>query len=426
MLVIEKASKIYGDISVPGDKSISHRAVMMAAISRGRTIVEGFLNGQDCLSTINCFRRMGIRIEQQGHRVEIQGKGLRGLREPNSVLDAGNSGTTTRLLSGILAGQNFVSILTGDKSLRQRPMTRVTEPLKYMGAAIDGRQSGQLAPLVIRGGSLHGINWETPVASAQIKSAILLAGLYADGKTTVREPFISRDHTERMLPGFGIEVEREGTAVTVRPGVLEGQHIIIPGDISSAAFFMVAAAARPGSHLIIRNVGLNPTRTGIIDVLHRMGADIEVENLRNFGGEEAGDIVVRGTLLNGTEINSEIVPRLIDEIPVIAVAAALADGVTRIRGASELKVKESNRLAAIAAEMRKMDINITELPDGLEVHGPNKIRGAAIDSYHDHRIAMAMAVCGLFAAEGKTTIADSGCIDISFPKFSELLQQIAN
>lgn len=424
MLVIEKINGISGTISVPGDKSISHRAVMLAAISKGKTTIEGFLNGQDCLSTIRCFRAMGVQIEQQGQSVEVEGRGLTGLQEPQDILDAGNSGTTMRLLSGILAGQNFFSVLTGDQSLRQRPMARVTEPLKRMGAVIDGRQSGQFAPLGIRGGGLQGITWETPVASAQIKSAILLAGLYASGRTTVQEPAISRDHTERMLAGFGIQVERQGTAVTVRPGILEGQHILVPGDISSAAFFMVAAAAKPGSHLIIKNVGLNPTRTGIIDVLRQMGADIEIENLRHFGGEEAGDMIIRGASLTGTEINSEIVPRLIDEIPVLAVAAALADGITYIRGAGELKVKESNRLAAIASELRKMGVQITELPDGLEIHGPNKIRGAAVNSYHDHRIAMAMAVCGLFA-EGKTTIADSGCIDISFPGFGELLQQIA-
>lgn len=424
MLVIEKISQISGTISVPGDKSISHRAVMLAAISKGKTTIEGFLDGQDCLSTISCFRAMGVQIEQQGQRVEVEGRGLAGLQEPQDILDAGNSGTTMRLLSGILAGQNFFSVLTGDQSLRQRPMARVTEPLKRMGAVIDGRQSGQLAPLGIRGGGLQGITWETPVASAQIKSAILLAGLYASGQTTVQEPAISRDHTERMLAGFGIQVERQGTAVTVRPGILEGQHILVPGDISSAAFFMVAAAAKPGSHLIIKNVGLNPTRTGIIDVLRQMGADIEIENLRSFGGEEAGDMIIRGASLTGTEINSEIVPRLIDEVPVLAVAAALADGVTYIRGAGELKVKESNRLAAIASELRKLGVQITELSDGLEIHGPNQIRGAAVNSYRDHRIAMALAVCGLFA-EGKTTIADSGCIDISFPGFGELLLQIA-
>lgn len=424
MLIIEKTGRISGTITVPGDKSISHRAVMLAAISKGKTIVEGFLQGQDCLSTINCFRSMGIDIKQQGQRVEIAGRGLTGLQEPKEVLDAGNSGTTMRLLSGILAGQNFFSVLTGDQSLRQRPMARVTEPLKQMGASINGRQSGQLAPLGISGGGLQGITWETPVASAQIKSAILLAGLYASGKTTVKEPAISRDHTERMLTAFGIQVEREGTAVTVRPGILEGRHILVPGDISSAAFFIVAAAAKPGSHLVIKDVGLNPTRTGIIDVLRQMGADIEIENLRSFGGEEAGDIIIRGAQLKGIEMQREIVPRLIDEIPVIAVAAALADGVTYIRGAGELKVKESNRLAAIVSELRKMGVQINELPDGLEINGPNKIRGAAVNSYHDHRIAMAMAVCGLFA-EGKTTIADSACIDISFPGFGELLWQIA-
>lgn len=424
MLVIEKISKISGTISVPGDKSISHRAVMLAAISKGKSTIEGFLTGQDCLSTIGCFQAMGVPIERQGQHVEVAGRGLTGLQEPTDILDAGNSGTTMRLLAGILAGQNFFSLLTGDQSLRQRPMARVTGPLKHMGASIDGRQEGQFAPLSIRGGGLQGITWETPVASAQIKSAILLAGLYASGPTIVQEPILSRDHTERMLAGFGIQVERRGTAVTVWPGMLEGQHILVPGDISSAAFFIVAAAATPGARLVIDNVGLNPTRTGIIDVLRQMGADIEVENLRSFGGEEAGDLVIRGALLQGTAVDGEIVPRLIDEIPVLAVAAAMADGVTFIRGAGELKVKESNRLAAIVTELRKMGVQISELSDGLEIHGPNKLRGAAVNSYHDHRIAMALAVCGLFA-EGKTTIADSACIDISFPGFGELLRQIA-
>ena len=264
MFVIEKANHISGKIRVPGDKSISHRAVMLAAIGKGKTVVEGFLNGQDCLSTINCFRAMGIEIKQQAQRVEIEGRGLMGLQEPKNMLDAGNSGTTMRLLAGILAGQNFFSILTGDQSLRQRPMARVTEPLKKMGASIDGRLGGQLAPLGIRGGGLQGITWETPVASAQVKSAILLAGLYANGRTTVKEPAISRDHTERMLSAFGIQVKREGTAVTIQPGILEGQHILVPGDISSAAFFMVAAAAKPGAQVVIEDVGLNPTRTGMM------------------------------------------------------------------------------------------------------------------------------------------------------------------
>lgn len=424
MLVSEKISRISGVISVPGDKSISHRAVMLAAISKGKTIVEGFLNGQDCLRTIDCFRAMGIQIDQQGQTVVIEGKGLRGLREPQDILDAGNSGTTIRLLTGILAGQNFHSIITGDQSLRQRPMARIATPLRQMGALIDGRQNDQFAPLSIRSWGLKGIAYTMPIASAQVKSAILLAGLYASSQTTVHEPTGSRDHTERMLTSFGIQVETKGTAVTVRPGSLEGQHVKVPGDISSAAFFMVAAAAMPGSHLTIRNVGLNPTRTGIIDVLRQMGAVIAIENLHTESGEEVGDIIVQGARLQGTSIGSEMIPRLIDEIPILAVAAVLADGVTYIRGAEELKVKESNRLAAIVSEMQKMGASITELPDGLEIRGPNKIRGAMINSYHDHRIAMAMAICGLFA-EGKTRIADSACIDISFPGFRDLLRQVA-
>lgn len=423
MLVCEKADKLRGIITVPGDKSISHRAVMLGAISSGKTVVEGFLNGQDCLSTIGCFRAMGIEIEQQTTHVEIHGKGIRGLKEPGDILDAGNSGTTMRLLAGILAGQDFLSVVTGDASLRQRPMARIAAPLRQMGARIDGREQGRLAPLIIRGGGLTGITYTTPVPSAQIKSAVLLAGLFAAGETTVIEPSLSRDHTERMLTAFGIAVKRQQTAVTVVPGQLEGQHIKVPGDISSAAFFMVAAAAKPGAELLIQNVGLNPTRTGILDILIRMGADIQVQNLYRFGDEEAGDILIRGSVLQGVEVESEIIPRLIDEIPVLAVAAALAHGTTRIRGAEELKVKESNRLAAICSELGKMGVQIAEQEDGLEIIGPNRIHGAEINSYHDHRIAMAMAVCALFA-EGRTTIPESACIDISFPGFGELLKQI--
>jgi 3-phosphoshikimate 1-carboxyvinyltransferase len=423
MLVINKMGKISGRIRVPGDKSISHRAIMLAAISSGRSVIEGFLNGQDCLSTMNCFQAMGIDIQQTGQRVEIQGKGLCGLQEPKDVLDAGNSGTTMRLMSGILAGQNFMSIITGDSSLRQRPMARVTAPLQKMGAHIDGRVGGEFAPLVIRGGGLQGVTWKTPVASAQIKSAVLLAGLYADGKTTVEEPMVSRDHTERMLACFGIPVERSGAAVTVSKGSLAGQQIKVPGDISSAAFFLVAAAAQPGAQLVIQNVGLNPTRTGIIDVLRQMGATIRLDNVQSSGGEEAGDLIITGGELHGTEVTGEMIPRLIDEIPVLAVAAALAHGVTGITGAEELKVKESNRLAAMVTELGKMGVAISELSDGLMIEGPNQIKGAVINSYRDHRIAMAMAVCGLFA-QGETRIADSACIDISFPGFGDLLSQI--
>lgn len=423
MLIINQIRKMTGRMEAPGDKSISHRAVMLAAISKGRSVVEGFLDGQDCLSTIKCFRAMGIEIQRRKQRLEIQGQGIQGLREPHDVLNAGNSGTTMRLMSGILAGQNFCSVITGDQSLRRRPMARITEPLRRMGAAIDGRERGQWAPLIIRGGNLQGIAWQTPVPSAQIKSAILLAGLYANGKTVIREPHLTRDHTERMLSGFGITVVRQGTQVTLRPGCLEGQYLEVPGDISSAAFFLVAAAALPGSNLVIENVGLNPTRSGIIDVLQKMGADIRSDNVRTVCGEEIGDLIVQGAPLHGVEVGPEIIPRLIDEIPVLAVAAAVAEGETRITGAGELRVKESNRLAAITSELSKMGVRIRELPDGLVIKGPNTLRGAAVASYQDHRIAMALAVAGLFA-EGETKIADSGCADISFPGFGRLLRQV--
>ncbi|HMM20422.1 MAG TPA: 3-phosphoshikimate 1-carboxyvinyltransferase [Selenomonadales bacterium] len=424
MLLVNQIGKISGRMEVPGDKSISHRAVMLAAIGKGKSAVEGFLAGQDCLSTVNCFEAMGIEIVKTQQGIAVGGKGLHGLKEPRDVLDAGNSGTTMRLLAGILAGQNFFSVVTGDQSLRQRPMARIAEPLRRMGASIDGRERGQWAPLMIRGGNLQGMAWETPVPSAQIKSALLLAGLYASGETVIREPGLTRDHTERMLSGFGVSVARQGTQVTLRPGLLEGRQLTVPGDISSAAFFLVAAAALPGSHLVLQNVGLNPTRTGLIDVLREMGADIQSDNIRTVCGEEIGDLIVRGAGLRGVEVGPEAVPRLIDEIPILAVAAAVAEGDTRITGAGELRLKESNRLRAITLELRKMGARIEELPDGLAVKGPNALMGAAVASHRDHRIAMALAVAGLLA-QGETRIADSECIDISFPGFGGLLRQVA-
>lgn len=424
MLLVNQIGKISGRMEVPGDKSISHRAVMLAAIGKGKSAVEGFLAGQDCLSTVNCFEAMGIEIVKTQQGIAVGGKGLHGLKEPRNVLDAGNSGTTMRLLAGILAGQNFFSVVTGDQSLRQRPMARIAEPLRRMGASIDGRERGQWAPLMIRGGNLQGMAWETPVPSAQIKSALLLAGLYASGETVIREPGLTRDHTERMLSGFGVSVARQGTQVTLRPGLLEGRQLTVPGDISSAAFFLVAAAALPGSHLVLQNVGLNPTRTGLIDVLREMGADIQSDNIRTVCGEEIGDLIVRGAGLRGVEVGPEAVPRLIDEIPILAVAAAVAEGDTRITGAGELRLKESNRLRAITLELRKMGARIEELPDGLAVKGPNALMGAAVASHRDHRIAMALAVAGLLA-QGETRIADSECIDISFPGFGDLLRQVA-
>ncbi len=423
MLKVNPVKKVQGVITVPGDKSISHRGVMLGSISKGKSIITGFLLGEDCLSTIKCFRQLGVEVNQQGNRIEVIGRGTNGLMEPNDVLDAGNSGTTMRLMSGILAGQDFMSVVTGDGSLRKRPMARVSVPLREMGATIDGRENGKLAPLVIRGGNLKGIDYKLPVSSAQVKSAVLLAGIYADGVTKVTEKVQTRDHTERMLKSFGGNINCEDGYITVKRSELEGQEVEVPGDISSAAFFMVAAAAREGSHLVIKNVGLNPTRTGIIDVLMNMGADITLDNIRSSGGEEIGDIVIKGKKLQGTNITKEIIPRLIDEIPVIAVAASMAEGTTRITGAEELKFKESNRITATVDELKKLGVNIKELPDGMEIVGPNKIGGGTVESYDDHRIAMAMAICGLFAEE-PVAINDSHCIAISFPEFEDKLKAI--
>ena len=424
MLIVNPIEKIQGKISVPGDKSISHRAVMLSGISQGKSRIKGFLRGEDCLSTIACFRGLGIDIQEKNQEIHITGKGLHGLSEPKDILDAGNSGTTMRLLSGILAGQNFLSIITGDHSLKKRPMDRIANPLREMGAAIDGRCGGSLAPLVIRGGGLQGMDYTLPVPSAQVKSAVLLAGLYAEGYTIVREKSISRDHTERMLRFLGGNIKTQKGVITLKSSNLEGQEIEVPGDISSAAFFIAAAAAFEGAHLIVEKVGLNPTRTGIIDVLRDMGADIEFDRIHKSGGEEIGDIIVRGRKLLGTNIDETIIPRLIDEIPVIAVIAAVAEGKTTIRGAGELKVKESNRIDAMVRELKKRGVDIKELPDGMEINGPNEIRGGVAESYQDHRIAMAMAICGLFAKE-PIKINNPECIAISFPEFEDKLKQIS-
>ncbi|SCY11681.1 3-phosphoshikimate 1-carboxyvinyltransferase [Alkaliphilus peptidifermentans] len=423
MLRVNRVNKIQGIIAVPGDKSISHRSIMLASISKGETVIENFLRGEDCLSTIDCCRGLGIRIEEEGKKIIVYGNGLSGLKEPEDVLNVGNSGTTIRLLSGILAGQEFLTIITGDSSIRRRPMARIATPLREMGAIIEGRDNGRLAPLSIKGGGLKAIDYTLPVSSAQVKSAIMLAGLFANGNTKVTETTQSRDHTERMLKAFGGNVKKEDNTIIISKSDLYGQTVEVPGDISSAAFFMVAAAAMPGSNLTIQKVGLNPTRTGIIDVLKKMGADIEMENSFVSGGEEIGDIIIRGCKLVGTCIEKEIIPRLIDEIPVIAVAAALAEGKTTITGAEELKFKESNRITAMVTEMKKLGINITELTDGMEIEGPNIIGGGNVESYGDHRIAMAMAICGLFAND-TVKISNSECISISFPQFEERLKEI--
>ena len=426
MLKVERATGLNGKITVPGDKSISHRAVMIAAISRGESEISGFLQGEDCLSTIACFRKMGIIINNRNGMIRVAGKGLHGLSRSETVLDAGNSGTTMRLLSGILAGQPFVSHLIGDASLQRRPMNRVAVPLQLMGAQVSGVGEKYLAPLTMCGGRLKAINWQSAVASAQVKSAVLLAGLYADGVTSVVEPLLSRDHTELMLRAFGADVKSSGVTALMRPAAqLFAQKVFVPGDISSAAFFVAAAAAMPQAELIVKNVGLNSTRTGILDVLKHMGANIEIDNLAEHNAEICGDIIVRGGKLQGIAIGADIMPRLIDEIPIIAVAAMLAEGVTTINGAAELRVKESDRITAIVTEFRKMGAVIEELPDGMIIQGGHQLHGADIESYHDHRIAMAAAIAGLFA-DGQTSIANDACIDISFPGFAKVLNEVVN
>ncbi|MFA5881532.1 MAG: 3-phosphoshikimate 1-carboxyvinyltransferase [Eubacteriales bacterium] len=424
-LRVGKSKKLEGQIKVPGDKSISHRAVILGSLAKGPTKIKNFLMGADCLSTIECLRAMGIEFNQvDGSTIIVNGRGLHGLREPEDILNVGNSGTTIRLMTGLLAGQPFFSILTGDSSIRKRPMGRVTEPLKEMGASISGRQNATLAPLAIQGGPLRPIKFVSPVASAQVKSAILLAGLYAKAQTTVWEPHKSRDHTERMLAYLGAEIEVRDRVVKISGSTsLEGKPVEVPGDISSAAFFMVAAAIVPGSQLRINRVGINPTRTGIIDALGSMGADITIINEDVVNEEPVGDIVIRGGSLRGTVLEGALIPRLIDEIPVLTVAAALAQGETIIRDATELKVKETNRISTMTAELRKMGVEIKEQSDGMVVNGGAVLKGAFCDSHDDHRVAMSIAVAGLMA-EGETVIKNRECINVSFPGFEKLLKKL--
>lgn len=428
-LIIQASQGLHGEVMLPGDKSISHRAVMFSAIAEGDTTITGFLTGEDTLNTARAIQKMGIQVDGLGSdRLVVHGKGLDGLAEPVGVLDLGNSGTGMRLLAGLLAGQDFFSVLTGDQYLIKRPMGRIVEPLRQMGARIDGRSNGKLAPLSIRGGGarLEAFDYVSPIASAQVKSAILLAGLYASGETSVKEPAKSRDHTERMFRFFGVEVSEQGLKVSLRgrqklraPGLLE-----IPSDISSAAFFMVAASIVPGSDLVIKNIGVNPTRTGIIDILLEMGADISLLNQREQAGEPVADIRVKHKRLRGVRIGGDVVPRAIDEIPILSVAASYAEGTTVIQDASELRVKESDRIATIAAELRKMGVVITEREDGMEILGREALDAAVCESHGDHRIAMSMAVAGL-AARGETRVRDCDWIDTSFPGFERLLKQAA-
>ena len=427
MKKIIKAKKAFNSvITVPGDKSISHRAVMFGSLAIGDTVIRGFLNGDDCLSTVGCFKNMGIDIETDEEKVVVHGKGLHGLSQPSATLDVGNSGTTLRLMSGILSAQNFVSHVTGDASIQKRPMDRVAKPLSLMGADIKSTSPDKiLAPVTITGKALNGIEYTLPVASAQVKSAILLAGLYAEGETVVIEPEATRDHTEIMLNFMGADIKKDGNRIVCRPvKELYAKEITVPGDISSAAYFMVAAAASENACITIRNVGINPTRTGIITALEAMGADITISNEKLLNGEPVGDITVRSSKLKATVIEGDIIPKLIDEIPVLAVAAAMAEGTTVIKDAQELKVKESNRIKTTAEELSKFGVDIAETDDGLIINGPTLMKGGAtINTYNDHRIAMSAAIAALLA-DGETVINGSECVDISFPGFYYLLEEL--
>lgn len=423
-LVVNPRKGIKTVVTVPGDKSISHRSVMLGAVANGQTRVSNFLPAADCMSSLSCMELLGAQIDKVSPtELIINGQGRDGLTEPSEVLDVGNSGTTMRLITGLLAAQNFVSMLTGDDSIRRRPMGRVIQPLSEMGAQIWGRQGGNFAPLAVKGTQLKGRHHTISVASAQVKSSLLLAGLYADGETSVTEPAASRDHTERMLKGFGARIEKSGLTSVIKPGELLGTELVIPGDISSAAFYLAAGAIIPGARITIKGIGINPTRTGIIEVLTAMGARIEILNYWENAGEPVGDILVEAHELRGIEFGGEIIPRLVDEIPILAVVAALASGKTIIRDAQELKVKESNRLQAIARELQRFGVRIQETDDGLIIKGGANYSGAVCESYHDHRIAMACALMGL-VANGTTKVLGAECTDISFPNFAQALSAL--
>ena len=421
---IKKLKNLKGTLSVPGDKSISHRAVMFGALAQGTTKISGFLEGADCLSTIRCFRQMGISIEQNGSDVLVHGKGLHGLSAPSDVLDMGNSGTTTRLISGILAGQRFSSTLTGDASIQSRPMNRIMTPLKEMGADIISLKNNGCAPLSIRGIQLHGIHYNSPVASAQVKSCILLAGMYADGETKVTEPVLSRNHTEIMLQYLGADVRSFGTTACISPEPkLTAREISVPGDISSAAYFIAAGLLTPNSEILLKNVGINPTRDGILKVCRQMGADITLLN-EKYQGEPTADILVCTSSLHGTTIEGDMIPTLIDELPVIAIMAAFAQGTTIIRDAQELKVKESDRIAVMCSNLKRMGADVTPTEDGMIINGGKPLHGACIDSHLDHRIAMSFAVAGTIC-DRILSINGGECVNISYPEFYKDLYSLS-
>lgn len=424
-MILHKAHHLKGEVTIPGDKSISHRAVMLGSLAQGTTLVTNFLQGADCLSTIDCFSRMGISIENTPGQILIHGKGLHGLRKPDSILDAGNSGTTTRLISGILAAQPFETTLTGDASIRKRPMRRIMEPLSMMGADITSINGNDCAPLHITGAPLHGIHYHSKVASAQVKSAILLAGLYADGITQVTEPTVSRNHSEIMLRCFGANVQTEDTTVTILPDpALYGQEVCVPGDISSAAYFIAAGLLVPGSEILIQNVGINPTRAGILKVVEAMGGDITYLNIRQEG-EPMADLLVRHSALHGTTIEGALIPTLIDELPIINIMAACAEGTTTIRDAAELKVKESNRIDVMVNHLSAMGCDIIGTEDGMIINGGRPLHGTLVDSHMDHRIAMSFSIAALIA-DGETEILGSDVVTISYPDFYEDLHRLTH
>jgi 3-phosphoshikimate 1-carboxyvinyltransferase len=410
-----------GTVSVPGDKSITHRALILGALAQGQTRITGYSEGEDCLNTLRAVRELGAVVQKIPEGIQVIGKGLWGLQEPEDVLNCGNSGTSLRLLAGVLAGQNFFSMLTGDVSLRSRPMGRVVSPLRQMGAIISGRHGGELAPLAIQGGELKAIRYESPVASAQIKSCVLLAGLLAEGTTILKEPRKSRDHTERLLAYLGVPLQVEGCTVHLqgRPS-FDGKPIAVPGDISAAAFFIVAASIVPDSDIVITGIGLNPERTGILEILFEMGADITIENKREISGEPVGEIRVRSAPLHGITIGPECIPKTIDELPILCVAAALASGKTRMSGAQELRVKETDRIRAMATELSRLNVEVEEQRDGLIIRGSASLRGACCQSYGDHRVVMSLAICGL-VADSPLTIEDVECVETSFPGFQDKL-----
>ena len=440
-LIVKKAKGLRGRVKVPGDKSISHRAVLLGAIAEGATRVQNFLPAADCLATLACVRALGVGVERLSKTgLIVQGRSLRGLMEPKDILDCAGSGTTMRLLAGILAGQPFCSVLTGNEQLRRRPMGRIVEPLRQMGATVLGRDDGRLPPLTILGGDLHGIEYRLPVASAQVKSAILLAGLYADGPTVIHEPGPARDHTERMLAAMAEgqssnfkaqssklkALEVNGATITLRGGTrLSPLDIVVPGDISSAAYFISAACLVPGSEVAVGGVGVNPTRTGFLDALRKMGADILIENQWEVGGELVADVVVRAADLRCIEVRGDQVPRMIDEFPILAVVASQAQGMTVVSDAAELRVKETDRIANIAVELRRLGACIEERPDGFVVEGPTPLVGTQVNGHGDHRLAMSLAIAGL-VAEGETIIEGAECIADSFPGFEETLRALMN